>query len=238
MTPSLHDLKQRRLVWQARQHNTPHTSCIATGYRALDQHLAGGWPASGVVELQPEQLGIGELRLLLPCLEALAEQPGLQAWVNPPARLSPYPLHARRLPKTIILNTHNQNEHYWVCEQLLKSDCCRVLICWTRQLQPAVAKRLQIAAKEGNCLAFVIHHPVHQQHSLPLSARLRLIPHAHGLTIDLFKRQQGWPLPPFNLDMRAHWPQLFYPQPSPDTTAALPNNVVAFPEPHGTNNGA
>lgn len=236
MTPSLNDLKQRRLIWQARQQHPRQSTCIASGYSQLDEHLGGGWPASGVVELQPARLGIGELRLLFPCLETLASQPGLQAWVNPPARLSPYPLHTRRLPKTIMLNTSNQNEHLWVSEQLLKSDCCRVVICWTAHLQPAAAKRLQLAAKEGNCLAFVIHYPVQQEHSLPLSARLRLAPHAKGLNIELFKRQQAWPLPPFDLDLRAQWPQLFHPQPRSHAARTLPDNVVAFPESHSARN--
>ncbi|MDX1451039.1 MAG: hypothetical protein R3183_00675, partial [Oleiphilaceae bacterium] len=191
------------------------------------------------VELQASHPGIGELRLVYPCLDRLAnadtsaaqngQNPPLQAWVNPPARLSPYPLHAERIARSVILHTHNQNEQLWVSEHLLKSGCCRALVCWSPSLSTATAKRLQLAAKEGKCLAFIIRYGDHDAHSLPLSARLRLKPVAQGLEVEIIKRQQSWPTPPFVLDLQSAWPQLFYPAATAPVQATAPDNIIAFP---------
>jgi len=70
MSLSLEDLKTQRVVWSASQSsqlacNAP--SNVPSGFSMFDQKL-GGWPSSGLVELQPSASGIGELRLILPAL--------------------------------------------------------------------------------------------------------------------------------------------------------------------------
>ena len=51
----------------------------------LDGQLpGGGWPDSGLVELLPNESGIGELRLLMPALAKLSREARWIAWIAPP----------------------------------------------------------------------------------------------------------------------------------------------------------
>jgi len=207
--PSLHDLKNQRLIWQASQKISRSDNIIASGYASLDKKLNGGWPAWGVVEITPKHLGIGELRLIIPALEYLNRHNKLQAWVNPPARITPQNLGTTDLSQTIIATPRKSKDHYWAAEQFLNSACCSSLVFWTDQLSPTQAKRLQLAAKNSRTLAFIIRTSWHDEQSLALSLRMKLQACHEGLNIDIFKRQHAWPIEPFILSLKTNWPQLF-----------------------------
>lgn len=226
--PSLDELKNRQLIWQASQGKQFSGDTISSGYTLLDQKLGGGWPSSGVVELFPEQFGIGELRLILPTLAALKQCNKLQAWVNPPARIIPVCSDSSTLSQMIIASPHRAQDHDWLVEQLLNSACCSSLVYWTRQLLPSQAKRFQIAAKNSQTLAFIIRTSSCVQQSLALSLRMKLQAHDDGLIIDIFKRQHGWPVDAFTLSLSACWPQLFESEKT-GTKAGQDDNIIPFP---------
>ncbi len=217
MNAHLDQLQQKQWLWKGAEAATQATRRLASGYPLLDRYLAGGWPDSGVIELQPSHWGIGELRLILPLLQTLvARDPeGLQVWINPPARLTPYSLPRPQSPQLLLLRPRQPQQALWAAEQALNSGHCSYLVLWQRGLNPAQAKRLQLAARTHQALAFVISRPPRTRQALPLTLRMSLQPAAQGLTLEVTKQQQGWPLPPLQLAWHEAWPQLCLPVDQP-----------------------
>lgn len=231
---SLQQLKNKRLVWQAKESKqAEQPNGVSSHYPELDKKLDGGWPNSGVVEININQYGCGELRLIMPALSQLQEQDKLQAWVSPPERLNPLALSHMdiSLEQTLVTTPSNLKQSYWVVEQLLRSGCCSAIVFWCKQLEPQQAKRLQLHAKQNHCLLFIIRKTStkHTQQSLPISLRMRIQAQADGLHVDIFKRQNQWPIEPFWLDMQAQWPHLHMPR------VAIQSEIEATPEPAYSN---
>ena len=62
-------------LWRASQLARSVTRCIDTGFPVLSYQLPGrGWPVGTLVEILPQQTGIGETRLLAPALAQVAER--------------------------------------------------------------------------------------------------------------------------------------------------------------------
>ena len=214
MSAIIESLQAKQWLWQG--NDLPHglNHSIDTGFNLLNQKLNGGWPRHGVVELQCQQLAIGEIRLLLPGFSELAAKELLYFWIAPPAKISANALSAAKLPlnKMLIADDISQNDSFWLAEQALSSGCCAVVVLWCQQMSLSQAKRLQLAAKQGQCLGVVIRPIADVEQSLPLSARIRLSPHPKGLMLDVHKRLGGYPVAPFVLDLSNHWPELYVPQ--------------------------
>lgn len=187
---------------------------ITSGYTALDSRLNGGWPDSGIVELQSDASGIGEIRLLLPGLQQLSAKERLFAWIAPPGRLNGQALVSagQSLSNTIVATDVSAKEAFWLAEKSLASGCCAAVILWCDELEPHQAKRLQLAAKEGHCIGFIIRRPSQVEQSLPISLRMRVTPARQGLQLEIHKRLGGDPVMPFAVDMRSLWPELTQPQ--------------------------
>lgn len=237
MSLSLQELKNRRLVWSANQapSHSVEPSFIPSGFAALDKQI-GGWPNSGLVELQPTALGVGELRLILPALSSLATrkegQGKLQVWLPGGVQLMPQGLGMAFTSSTIMLKALSANESLWVLDTLLQSGICSAVVCWLDALDPAQAKRLQIAAKDSNTLVFCIRSVVSQDSSLPISLRMRLQPTDQGLLLDVFKRQNAYAVEPFHLSLSGASPELYRCQKISDAHA-YQHNVISFPSAHG-----
>lgn len=74
-------------IWQ--RHRGDSSTTIDTGFEVMNHYLpSGGWPADGVTEILYPQPGLGELSLLLPCLQQLSQQERWLAWVAPPWQLN------------------------------------------------------------------------------------------------------------------------------------------------------
>jgi len=220
----LNQLEQQRLVWRARQVAGPDQRRQSSFYPALDQHLQGGWPQAGLVELACGAIGIGELRLLLPLL-AQAES-RLQVWINPPAELNGQALAQQgiNLSQTLLVRCQNPQHALWSAEQSLTSGCCSHLLLWGPNLTSTQAKRLQVAAKDNQVLMFWLHNQSAPSASaLPISARLALTPQATGLNLQIYKSQGQWPQHPCHINMHALWPSLTA-QPQP-----VANNITMLP---------
>ncbi|TNC80945.1 MAG: recombinase RecA [Oleiphilus sp.] len=231
---TLQSLKEQQLIWQGRRLSEQKPACLASGYAAFDHALSGGWPASGLVELTPVHLGIGELRLLLPVVTELAGTRPLQAWVGAPACLTPHNLSVTSLERCLLIWPKRQQMH-WVLEQLLASACCSTVVCWMDELSLAQARRLQVIAKESGTLVFVIRQQPDVSQSLPVSLRLHLGVVDNGLKVVVLKRQNGWPVAPFEVDLSDRFPQLIE-RKRREIVARQPDNVLSFPvcrEPRG-----
>ncbi len=149
------ELKASGQIWSLHD-QTPVGALLSTGFAELDQALAGGFPAHTVVELH-SPMGIGELRLLLPCLTRPAACSQLLALINPPLLIGSQMLQAAGIAadQVLLLQPANTQDALWAAEQCLKSGCCGSVILWQRTLSIAQLKRLQLCAQDGQASLFI-----------------------------------------------------------------------------------
>ena len=231
MTNLIEQLQRQALVWRgnmakqvvAKQQN------LTTGFELLDQHLAGGF-SLGVNEIQSVS-GIGELRLLLPVLQAACLEHRLIVFIAPNGNICGQMLAKQgiELSQVLIISPETQQEALWAAEQCLRSGACHSVVMWSQAgLAIHQVKRLQIACAAGNSLHFLLREHKAETATLPFNLSLSLIPHQQGLLVKVNKRKCGWPSMPFTLDMSEHWPALTLENESELPIQALADNVVMF----------
>ncbi|MBV7297303.1 translesion DNA synthesis-associated protein ImuA [Enterovibrio paralichthyis] len=187
-------------IWTANRLYQPRTHSRPSGHAVLDEKLDGGWPESGVVELQLPCFGIGELRLILPAVARGLKESELTVFAAPPGDLNPLALcqAGLDLEKVIVLDTPASSS-LWCVEQAMKSGCCRTAVLWGDALSVTQARRLQLAATENDCLLFMLTHQKSVQ-GLPVSCRLSLTPTDEGIAVNVVKRR-GLPVLPFTVPL-------------------------------------
>jgi cell division inhibitor SulA len=220
------DLQNKQLIWKGNRVDSPG-EYQATGFPELDQRLGGGFPTSGVIDIQSQQ-GIGELRLLMPYVQKHAAQ-RLFVLINPPGYLCAEYLYAQGIaPSQVLLIYPDSPQHaLWAAEQCLKSGACCGVCLWHSGIEIHQAKRLQVASDIGHCLQFLFKPELNQGDSqvfsLPVSLSLTLAPHDMGLSVSITKRKGGFVRDQFVIDMHDRWPELTR------THQSSPSTVVAFP---------
>ena len=188
-TEIISNLLTRQDTWRGRNRRLSR-STICTGHKDLNALLQGGWPASALIELIPQQLGIGELSLLLPTLKTHSHNGQLCLWLDPPYQPYAPSLSAAgiALDKLIIVRSKNIKEWLWVAEQSIRNGA--LLLAWIGQ-QPArytQLRKLQLAAAESNSSAFIFSPIAALSAPSPATLRLKLdSQYIHQLQITLCK---------------------------------------------------
>ena len=208
MSALLEQLARRQLIWQGNNQQAAYQA-VSSGFAELDQKLAGGFPATGLIDIQTEY-AIGELRLLLPYLVQQQSQGRLLVLINPPAQPCADMLASAGivLSKLVIITPKTAKEALWAAEQCLQSGCAAAVLVWQVPLKLALARRLQLAAEQGAASLLLLRQPAAGL-SLPVNLSLELKPHRQGLQLSVLKRKGGWPAAAFLLDMQQHWPALY-----------------------------
>ncbi|MDH5932195.1 translesion DNA synthesis-associated protein ImuA [Vibrio splendidus] len=224
------NLQDRQLIWTGLQ-STAQGSTTSTGYPQLDKQLDGGFPTHGVIEVESQQ-GIGELRLLTPCLAQQNSQK-LAIFINPPGKICAefFSSQGIELENILVIQPQRDLDALWAAEQCLKSGACHSVLLWGADLEIHQTKRLQAASETGKCLQFHFKATSHNQLSLPVSLSMKLSSHAQGLKVEVTKRKGSWSYGSFILDMSQNWPLLTEKITLQDSShSALSNNtVLAFP---------
>lgn len=202
MKASLETLLQRPDIWRAKSGVAVTRTSVPSGLPTLDRALGGGWPAGALVELLLEQVGSGELRLLLPLLKpgaAAGRQPSRLVWVDPP--LPPYAPALRQqgiaLADLLIVRPADRAQWLWTCIQALRVGADVALLCWPNQhrLRYAELRQLQVTASEHGSLGFLLQDLARNrqlpQHSTPAPLRLQLTAGPAALQIDILKQRGG-----------------------------------------------
>lgn len=219
----IEQLKQKQLLWQGNEVSAQSIafSAASSGFSALDEKLAGGLPANGVVDLQSIS-GIGELRLLFPHLRT-ADDGRLIVFIQPPANLNAEALLAEQLDiNRILLIEPNTTQHaFWAAEQCLKSGACSHVLLWCDEVEIHQARRFQVGCETGNCRHILFRSAQTRLFSLPITLAMHLTAHDRGLEVQITKCKGVWEPKPFVLDMQSFWPQLTHHQPT--------QKVVPFP---------
>ncbi len=191
-------------VWRARSGAPLARSAHvrASGWPRLDAELPdGGWPLGTLIEFLLPEPGVGELRLLLPALQALAAEPDAHgrhwfAWIAPP--LGPYPpalaqggIPAERL---LLVDATALQDRLWAMEQALRSGSCAVVLAWIERVEDRWLRRLKLAAESGAALVVLFRPQRFAASSSAASLRLAFEPTATGLDLQLLKRRGGGPV--------------------------------------------
>lgn len=203
--PLLQALTSRHLIWRGGTGLGQKTR--PTGLPQLDHKLGGGLPTQGVIDVRSLR-GIGELRLFLPSLSEAQGSGRLCVFISPPWQLYAEGL-ARAgldLAQVLVVRPGTDAESLWAAEQSLKSGACHAVILWQDSMTLHQARRLQLAAQQGQAQLVLLRSS--EAPSLPASLCLQLTAHSRGLMVNVLKRRGGWPVREFLLDLRNHWPEL------------------------------
>jgi protein ImuA len=196
-----HLIHQRNDLWRGGELAQAEAG-IPTGFPSLDQELAGGgWPRAGVTELLRPSEGLGALDLLLPALARLSREPRWIALIGPPYLPYAPALAARGLDLSRLLLVHPKGaeEGLWAIEQALRSGTCGAVLAWPAELPPTSVRRLQLAARQGDCCGFLFRPLAAARQPSPAALRLTVTQRDGELAVAILKRRGGWPLPEMRL---------------------------------------
>jgi protein ImuA len=187
-------------LWRGTQLAQAGRPTLSTGFPSLDAELPGkGWPMGALIELMPQQSGIGEISLLQPALAQLDAgrsvillcppyTPQYHCWVN-------WRLDNRRL---LWISTKTPSDTLWAAETILKHNACGALLCWTPMVRPASLRRLHLAAQQSDTLFVLMRPPSALEQASAAILRMLLHPLPEGIEVHIHKRrgpQANQPIP-------------------------------------------
>ena len=199
-------------LWRGHQFGRHAEHGLPSGFALLDAQLpGGGWPRRALTELLLPHPGVGEIRLLSPCLCTTQRNGRPVMLFDPPAALSGWALAQLGLDveQLLIVVTHAEPTRsaarggdeariaarLWALEQALKSGHVGAVLAWLPpRLRTERLRRLQLAAQAHDGPAFVFCEMSAAQR--PTAAPLRLALRAGGadvLAVRVLKRR-GPPL--------------------------------------------
>jgi len=199
MDQTLRKLLQHPAIWrasdghQAAACTTQATATTPSGFPSLDKELPGaGWPQNELVEILCPRWGCGEWQLLGPALATLSRRTRWIAWISPP--WIPYaPTLASqgvKLANVLLVRPETNKECLWAMEQCLASGNCSAVLGWPASTLPQHLKRLQAAARKGQCWCLLLRPEDHAQQPSPAPLRIRM--GAPGLRLQIIKRRGNW----------------------------------------------
>jgi protein ImuA len=177
-------------LWLASQLAHSATRCVDTGHAALSGQLpGGGWPTGTLIDLLPQQPGIGELRLLRPALQKVASK--RIVLLQPPHPPQALALAAMGLqPSQLVwIRSSRSTDALWAAEQVLRSGSCGALLFWQSHARGETLRRLHLAAQSAETLFFMMRPLAAAQDSSPAPLRLSLRPAVGGIELGFIKRR-------------------------------------------------
>ena len=109
------------------------TPVLATGFAELDDYLpSGGWPLGVLIEFLVDDVGGGELSLLLPAVQRAMRVTGWSHWINPPHLPYAPALAAAQMPleRLLEIRVNALKDQLWAMEQSLRSPDCTSCLAW------------------------------------------------------------------------------------------------------------
>lgn len=180
-----------REVWRASELARTGMATCQTGFRPLDRELPnGGWPRSAMIELLPQQPGIGEMQLLQPVLRQLSARQRV-AFIQPPYQPHAMACRGWELDERNLLwlRPHSSGDALWAAEQVLRNGSCGALILWQSQLRPEALRRLALAAQGADTLFWMVRPLAAASSPSPAPLRIALRPAARGIQAEIVKRR-------------------------------------------------
>lgn len=154
----------------------------------------GGWQSGTIVELMPEETGIGELRLLMPALAQITRAERYIALISPPYIPFAPALcqHGIQLQRLLVVRTDNPGDTLWAFEQTLRCKSFGAVLAWPAQVKDREVRRLQLAAQAGGSIGFLYRPQAAARQASPAALRLALRAAADGgLDVEILKCRGG-----------------------------------------------
>ncbi len=184
-------LLRQGLLWRGDAPARVREAVVSSGFARLDEAMGGGWPRGALTEILSTGPG---LSLLLPALANLSRGKHWLAWVNAPWLPYAPALSARGLDvsRVLLIRGRDDAQALWAAEQALRSGNCVAVMLWPKRISITRARRLQLAAEEGDCLGLLFRSPGAAAQSSMAALRLEVKPHQAGLEVKVLKRPAGW----------------------------------------------
>jgi hypothetical protein len=189
---ALDPLLQRPDLWRGGQQPAPRP-VVPTGFPDLDGRLVGGgWPTGAVTEILGE--GVVGSALLLPALARLSAGPRWLAGVAFPYLPYAPALTAAGvdLGRLLLVRPRAGDAVTWALEQALRSGACSLVFGWLSRAEPAVLRRLQLAAETGEATGILFRPAAAVARPSPAALRLTIRPAASGWWVEVLKQRGGW----------------------------------------------
>ena len=194
----------RAQVWRASSLGAGRSTCVGSGFAALDAELpGGGWPTQSLSEILSDSVAALEWRLLAPALRLLlasapirpakrgssaavkhTERPLLL--INPP--LTPHlpGLQRAQLPahRLIWIAPETPAQQLWALEQAIKANASAAIMAWLPRAAPEQIRRLQSCAQVMDAPIFLFRPLSTQTQSSAAPLRL-CVSAGPGLTLQV-----------------------------------------------------
>jgi hypothetical protein len=185
----------QQLASLCRARPTSASAVEATGWAQLDAVLpGGGWQSGTVVEVMPNVIGIGELRLLMPTLARTTRAGRHVALVAPPyIPFAPgLSQHGIDLERLLVIQAREPEDILWACEQALRCASFGAVVAWPIKIRDRETRRLQLAAEAGGSIGFVYRPVQAALEASPAAMRLKLSRQPGGaLEVEVLKCRGG-----------------------------------------------
>ena len=166
----------------------------ASGFQELDAALPnGGWQSGTIVELMPAEIGIGELRLLMPALARITHSDRHVALVSPPYIPFAPALsnHGVRLERLLVIRAEKNMDMLWAMEQTLRCNSFGAVVGWPESIRDRDVRRPQLAAEAGRSTGFLYRSPAAAREASPAAMRLQVAGESAGNTDRRFEMPWG-----------------------------------------------
>ncbi|TCK32619.1 protein ImuA [Paraburkholderia sp. BL8N3] len=212
-------------LWRGTQLASARVNVVPCGLEALTHELpGGGWPKGSLTDLLVQQPGIGELRLLLPALRAVARRP--IALLQAPHRFHPEAAAYWGLRETAlnVIRAAKTADASWSAEQILRAGSFGALLFWQTHVRPESLRRLHLAAQTSETLFFMFRPLASASDTSPAPLRIAVRPGRDSVTLDFVKRRGPARDEPLVVSL-SHSPILL------NRHATLDRRVSALPQP-------
>jgi protein ImuA len=178
-------------VWCANQMASRRAASIPTGYPSFDSELPdAGWPTGALIELLPQQTGIGEMQLLQPALRRLAQHRRI-ALIEPPyvPQIAAWTNDGFPVKQMMWVKAKRSVDALWAAEQVLRNGTCGALLFWQPHVRNDALRRLHLAAQASDIVFWLIRPFAAAVDASPAPLRLALRPVPGGIHLEIVKRR-------------------------------------------------
>lgn len=196
MSASISSLIKHPHIFRGRdQHSSVGSTVLRLpfGQPELDKASAGGVPAAGALSLRALP-GHSEIQFLNDILQQKVCTQKKIVWLHNTLAMNPnWICQTTYQQQSWVLTTSHETDALWACEQCIRSQACCCVVMYTTQIAHKAARRLQVLAKQYDCLVIIIHSGKLTPGTLPVNIDMELSFQAEQWYVHLHRVTGAWP---------------------------------------------
>lgn len=163
------------------------------GQTTLDKACTGGVPVSGVLSIRV-QPGYSEIQFLHNVIEQKAKSQKRIIWLHHRMQINPNWLsQASYAGQSWIVSSSSISDSLWACEQSVRSQACCCVVIYLEHIEAKAARRLQVLAKQYDCLVIMVLTSQHAREILPVNVDMALSVQNDQWFAHLHRISGAWP---------------------------------------------